>query len=507
MLSNFNQPHHSKKINMALQSSARIKGDDYQFLFTWLQVLELKKKNSRVSKVRLEDPGAGHVDDVTVFFIDGTPPDYFQVKYHVDQRSVYNLDLLLEKGKAGTSLLTKFYKTYKDHLTENPGLAARLHLVSNWGLDPADKVLSTVENERGYLSDTIKGATAGSDIGKALQRIKDELKIDDTEMHSFLCTMRFLMGRDCTEEFKTRVQERMESLGLKSSENDLAVAVQIVRDWVKAKHVEVDLAILEKVLKEKDLYAPPLGPISATVYLATIKKHLFDLPPDYVIDLRNFYADQGAIKGHELLDEYSYNNNLLPKIIAVQRQVNEETQATLIRARGLSRLSPWFAFGHTFPGVSGYTIEVNQAGALWRTDEKPSSGFKLVSENGMGEALGTGSGVVAVGLSITGPIGPDVRDHIAKFGNVDALLLLRPEGEPGMHALQSGADVVAMTQQFKAYAREFVRQKKASNLMLFYFGPLSGACFIGHQLNAICKEVQIMENIVGGGYVNSFLLS
>src|SRR5690349_10382255 len=131
---------------MAMQSSARIKGDDYQFLYTWLHVLDLKKKNTRVSKVRIEDPDAGHVDDVTVFYSDGTPPHYYQVKYHVDQRSAYTLELLLEKGK-GKSLLEKFYKTYKEHLNDNPGIAARLHLVSNWSIDPKDKVLSTVENE------------------------------------------------------------------------------------------------------------------------------------------------------------------------------------------------------------------------------------------------------------------------------------------------------------------------------------------------------------------------
>jgi hypothetical protein len=491
---------------MALQSSARIKGDDYQFLFTWLKVLDLKKRNTRVAMVKLEDPDAGQVDDVTVFYKDGSAPDYFQVKYHVDQRKAYSLDLLLEKGKTGTSLLHKFYKTYTRHLAANPDLAARLHLVSNWAIDPADKVLSTVENERGHLGDAIRTATAGSDIGKALEKVRQELKIDDAELQRFLCTMRFLTGRDCTEEFKCLVQDKMESLGLKSSENDLAVAVQIVRDWVKSKHIEVDLPLLEKILKEKDLFAPPGSPPSATVYLVTVKKHRFDLPPDYLIDLRSYYADQGAIKGHELLEGYDYNSTLLPRILEVQRQVNDETQATLIRARGFSRLSPWFAFGHAFARVSGYTIEVNQSGALWRTDERPTPGFKLVAENGVGETLASGFGVVAIGLSVSGAIAADVREHVAQTGGVDSLLILRPEAGTGSSAIQNAGDVVAMSEQFKDLARAFVREHKARRLLLYYFGPLSGACFIGHQLNAICNEVQIMEKLAGEGYVESFLL-
>lgn len=491
---------------MAMQSSARIKGDDYQFLYTWLHVLDLKKKNTRVSKVRIEDPDAAHVDDVTVFYSDGTPPHYYQVKYHVDQRSAYTLELLLEKGK-GKSLLEKFYKTYKEHLNDNPGIAARLHLVSNWSIDPKDKVLSTVENEHSRLGDSVRSASPASDIGKALQAIKDELKIEDKELHDFLFALCFYTGRDCTEEFKLRVQERMESLGLKCSENDLAVAVQIVRDWIKKKHVEVDLQVLEEVLQARDLYAPSSEPAWATVYLVTVKKHQFELEPDYIIDLRKFYADQGEIKGHELLNGFTYDQTLFPRIRSVQKKVNEQTRATLIRARGFSRLSPWFAFGHTFSQVSGYTIEVKQNDNLWRTDAKANPDFKLISENAKGELFASNSETVAIGLSVTGSIEADVREYIANLKDVNALLLLRPENKLGADCLQTAGDVVALTQQFKAMAREFIRERKATKLLLFYFGPLSGACFIGHQLNAVCKNIQIMEKLTGEGYIESFVLS
>lgn len=491
---------------MALQSSARIKGDDYQFLFTWLKVLDLKNKNSNVAIVRIEDPDATFVDDVTVFYNDGTRPHYYQVKYHVDQRSLYTLDILRDKGKSKKSLLEKFYQTYKEHLAENPGFPARLHLVTNWAIDPNDTLLSTVENEYSQFADSIKTATPKSDIGLILKAIKDELKIDDTELQDFLFTMYFFTGRDCTAEFKERVQQRMESLGLKSTENDLIVAVQIVRDWVKSKRVEVDSALLESLLLKHDLYAPPSGPVSATVYLATIKKHQFDLSPEYKIDLRKFYADQGAIKGHELLPGVDYNKDLLTKIWAVQKKVNDETQATLIRARGLARLSPWFAFGHTFSQVAGYAIEVNQNGALWKTDANPNPDFKLASENGTGEAFGGNTGTVAVGVSVTGPIGNDVHSYISESGGIDALLLLRPEVEPGNSALQSAGDVAALAHQFKSLVREFVKANKAKKLLIFYFGPMSGACFIGHQLNAICPEIQIMEKLTGEGYVPAFLL-
>ncbi len=41
--------------------------------------------------------------------------------------------------------------------------------------------------------------------------------------------------------------------------------------------------------------------------------------------------------------------------------------------------------------------------------------------------------------------------------------------------------------------------------MLYYWGPLGGTAFIGHRLNAVCREIQIMEN-QQPGYAHAFLL-
>jgi CBASS immunity sensor of nucleotide second messenger signals len=53
--------------------------------------------------------------------------------------------------------------------------------------------------------------------------------------------------------------------------------------------------------------------------------------------------------------------------------------------------------------------------------------------------------------------------------------------------------------------RAFLKRWQARRLLVFYFGPLSGACFLGHRLNAVCQEVQIMED-QQPGYAPSFTL-
>jgi hypothetical protein len=53
--------------------------------------------------------------------------------------------------------------------------------------------------------------------------------------------------------------------------------------------------------------------------------------------------------------------------------------------------------------------------------------------------------------------------------------------------------------------QEFVKRWNATRLLLYYFGPRSGGCSIGHQLNPVCRQTQIVED-QQPGYASSFLL-
>ena len=73
---------------MANQVAARLSGDDYQHLFGWLAALELIMPKRSVWRITVEDSLAGSVDDVTIQHEAGTsiPDEFYQYKYHVDQR-------------------------------------------------------------------------------------------------------------------------------------------------------------------------------------------------------------------------------------------------------------------------------------------------------------------------------------------------------------------------------------------------------------------------------------
>jgi len=108
---------------MALnQVGARTEGDVFQGLFFWRQAADLLRPTSRVERVVLEHDAADGVDDVAVFYrkpgINAggwmVSADYFQLKYHVDNRDSYSADALIDPAfiNAKSSLLQRFHSAY-----------------------------------------------------------------------------------------------------------------------------------------------------------------------------------------------------------------------------------------------------------------------------------------------------------------------------------------------------------------------------------------------------------
>jgi hypothetical protein len=497
---------------MAKQVAARLGGDDYQHLFGWHSALELLMPKRRVWRVTVEDALAGSVDDVTVQHEAGTmiPDEFYQYKYHVDQRSEYSSDSILKHKVGESSLLEKFWRTWQLLRARDPQREIQLRLVSNWTWDTRDKFKLCIDGHDNSIKEDFFTAGPQSKLGKIRKKWQDALKADNVSFREFIGCLRFNLGWDCSDELEKRVAERMENLGLKSDQAALLVAAGIVRKWIKSGAQELSKGDMERTVREHDLYLPEESELGVTVYLTTIKAQKFDIDPDYVLDWRDYFAGNESARGHELKDPSDWNGRLLPELHQLEAKINTETEHRLIHARGLARLSTWIAFGFTFSEVARYTIEVDQNGKLWRTDSPPSDDFRLMvsgSASPDGETIDGEGKTVAVGVSISGPVDEDVRGFLSERDEkIAALLLLRAERDLGRDCLRNAGDVVVMADGVKSFTRQFVKKWGAQKLLLFYFGPLSGACFIGHRFNAVCRELQIMED-KQPGYTPSFLLS
>lgn len=490
---------------MANQVAARLAGDDYQHLMGWWHLLELLLPKSHLRSVTIEDPDAAFVDDITMEYENqATRPNLFlQVKYHVDQRSLYSTEILLEAKGAGRSLLRKFHETWR-LLRTDADLPVELRLVSNWTWDPTDRVRECIRGTDCALSDDFFTASPGGAIGKARDQWLGHLSVDEVEFRAFAGSLRLRLGFDCAQELEARVAERMEYLGFRHDSAALLIGVGIVRNLVKARRGAQRRADVDALIADHDLQLPADSEPAITVYVSTVKQQRFDVPPDHLLDWRAYFEGDEQKRGHRVLDPAAWNEKMLPELRALEEQLNTSSTTRLIRVRGLSRLSAWFAFGHTFSEVARYTVEVDQQGKLWRTDSPPSA--LRVLEHGR-DLFETGDpSAIAVGISVTGSLEDDVRAYLEATQAARAVLFLRPDRELGRDCFGSAADVAAFARGAKERMRSFAKELGARRLLVFYFGPLSGACFLGHQLNAIAREVQVMED-QQPGYAPAFLLT
>lgn len=371
-----------------------------------------------------------------------------------------------------------------------------------------DKLGQCISSQEGMLSNEFFESGPKSDFGKIREEWRAHLSASPEDFRSFIETLHLQLGEGSFRQLLQMVSERMEHVGLQHDQNALAVAVDIVRIWIRTKQADITAEVLERVLNERALYLPAEGERCVTIHLNTITEGAFDLTPDFVLDWRRYFGGRPDLKGHQLKDPKNWNKKLLPELRSLLSDVRKTTNCRFVRARGLARLSAWFALGYTFSEVAGYTIGVQQQQDLWRTDAPPTAGFGLTAVNGPeGEMITQGGTAVACGISVTGSLDEDVRRHATDHPefSVSALLLIRPERELGRGCLENGSDAVALARGVKDLLRPFVKRWDATRLLLYYFGPLGGACFIGHQLNAVCREVEIMED-QQPGYAPSFLL-
>lgn len=489
---------------MANQVAARLAGDDYQHLYAWGELLKLLISSCRLRSVTVEDPEARFVDDVTERHeSDAADPDVFlQIKYHVDQRDQYSTDQLLETKGKGRSLLRKLYESWVD--LRQAGRPVELRLVSNWTWDPDDSVRRCILGADGALSEAFLAGSIDGDVGRARARWKDHLSIADEEFQAFASTLRFRLGFDCSDELEERVRERMMHLGLRHDQPALLIGIGVVREIIKSRRSALQRADVTAVLNQHGLVLPASEEAGTVVYLSTVKAQRFDVAPDFLLDWTSYFVGDDQKRGHDVLDALAWNARMLPELRSLEQRLNTSSSTRLIRARGLARLSAWFAFGHTFSEVARYTIEVDQYGKHWRTDDAPSD---LAIVDHAREAVdGAAADAVAVGISITDALEDDVRAHLARTRLASAVLFLRPNRPLGPTCFASGGDVAAFARATKERMRAFVKEQRARRLVLYYFGPLSGACFLGHRLNAIAPEIQIMEH-QHPGYVPAFLLT
>jgi hypothetical protein len=471
---------------MGEQSATRLKGDDFQHLYSWYELLSLLDPASGYAYGYVEHPSAGAADDITLHpSAADVPAKYVQVKYHVDQRSDYSPASLVELSPGSArSLLHKLYDSWKNLVNEGRG-EPEIWLVSNWS---SSMELGRFIHDTCSLADDFFHAGPRSAAGQVRKHWSGELGINDDELHGFCRALRFRLGYGGIHELEERVDDRMARYGLRTGREPRAVVLDIVRGWIKdgGESKRIDKPVLEKTIRARRLLSTGTEQAKVSLWIHAWAKRFYDLPPTVALDWTQFFE----IETRTIPLQSIWDSVLIPQLKLAQAQLSNTPDGMYIDLRGKMPLSVSVVVGRIFSEAMGFKFRVEQPSGgevnLWRSDVGTSS-YGLVKSMSEGDRQ---SRVGMVSVSVTGDARPDVqRQFVGTTTHFRVWVDIQPLEGPNANSLKSANDAVSVAIDIKEQIRQIRAHYDLDQIWLFLYCPASLALFLGQRLNALGKIV------------------
>lgn len=482
---------------MALhQAGARTEGDVYQGLFFWRQAADLLRPGSLVERVVLEHDDADGVDDVAVFYrAPGVnaggwqaSADYFQLKYHVDNRDAYSADALIDPSfiNAKASLLQRFHKAYT-HLSKEERGPFRLHLASNWRWKDDDKLASLLREFDGELPPKFFDDGPKGDLGKIREKWRAHLSIDAEAFAAFARTLRFQLDHFGRRDFKAYVYATLEAAGLRTPSADRAACPyeSLVQQFLMSGQHSFDEAAFRALCQKEgllvDVGAKPTRPFAIGVRsFMRFAERLESEVDELVCVSSNF-------DGRHLAQSGSWDAS------AAQVLGFLSDQERRARLRGEDSVIALECHG-SFAMLAGWELSRNsgvKAAPLqkptlevWRPAEKLVPGPSWAEPQTI--EMSPEADDVAICLSVTHQARADVEAYLASGGAppVRRLVVLSPEGRPSPQSIK-GADHAYQLASALPALFTGARPTRAARAHVFFACPNALMFFIGQQREAL----------------------
>jgi hypothetical protein len=478
------------------QVGARTEGDVYQGLFFWRQAADLLRPNSLVERVVLEHDDADGVDDVAVFYrAPGVNAggwqanaDYFQLKYHVDNRDGYSADSLIDPTfiNAKSSLLQRFHKAYA-HLSKQERVPFRLHLASNWRWKDDDKLASLLREHDGELPPKFFEDGAKGDLGKIREKWRAHLSLNVEPFTAFARTLRFQLDHFGRRDFKSYVYATLEAAGLRTPSADRAACPyeSLVQQFLMSGQHSFDEATFRALcLKEgllADLGATPSRPFAIGVRsFMRFAERLESEVDELVCVSSNFDGRHLALGG-------SWEASAAQVLAFLGDQ---ERRARLRAGEAVIALECHGSFallaGWELSRNSGVKVAPLQKPNLdvWRPTENPAVGPSWAAPQTIEKNADADD--VAICLCVTHDVRGDVEVYLASAGAppVRRLVVLSLEGGPSPQGIKGADHAYQLASALPALLTS-ARPSRPARAHVFFAGPNALMFFIGQQREAL----------------------
>ncbi len=481
-------------------SGARLLGDDYQHLLTWLHAAKLVHRSPEVTRVELEKHGAGNVDDVIVHYADRAG-QYHQVKFvRNPAQEPLSADWFTDRGSAKKSPLERFYESWQRLTIEGSTPFMVLH--TNRLPAPGDPIMACIDGATDLLVPKLTRAADGSDAGKVRAAWASHVGVEEAELLAMLGDLHVRAARVSVEELREHCRWVMDAAGLAHDFQAVDQGMLIARGWVEEGTRDVNADIVAAVVDQRQLRA---NRPRATVLIQQIDRDVYPELATESVDWVDAFPGDDPRQRRAPADPEIWQTRLASELAQAEQSVRAQ-DCREIRLTGAFRLATAVYAGSVFPDTRSYQIVVpgRSGDGQWTGDITSYGDRAPVDARCERQVVGQGA-ELAVGLSVSGSLEKAVLAHIQSAG--------LPIGEfAHITVPQLGTNALATPQAMRGWVQEVrdmlrdLAEEGWPRIHLFMFGPQVAAALLGHSWNRM-PPTQLWDDLgPGRGYLPAFVI-
>jgi hypothetical protein len=477
-------------------SGARLAGDDYQHLLTWVHALKLLLVDGGVTKIEFEADGAGNVDDLVIHRID-EPTLYHQIKFVTSNRTPLTHEwFTAPPAGSKRSPLQRFYESYTT-LTAAEGSRPEMALHTNRLPDPNDPILELISGTDCKLVPRLEAKPPGSAAGKVRSAWAEHLGIPEDKLLTFLGSLAIRAGRDALDDLQEQCAWAMRAVGFRPDLAAVLAAIGALRELIRTGVRELDASGLRELADKLHLLA---GTPRATLLVQSLSPDPWPETATAAVDWVDLFEGDEPGSRRQLKDPAGWNDQLKPELVAAVDRIRR-ARLTDVDVQGTMRLATGLLVGVQLSEVAGFNVTRMAHDGEWSSHGRREAAdvARELVEIGQGDEL-------AVAMAVSQPIRDDVVTFIqANQLPVGRLVVYSPPGDANRQAVESPEAGLALAGSISSALRNDTRDRRVG-VHLFQSCPLPLAILVGHLWNRMPKT-QLYEDLgPGGGYAPAFTI-
>ena len=366
-------------INKPSPSGARLSGDDYQHLFTWLNALKLLLEEDSVIRVSFEVK-AGNVDDLVVHR-SNAPSIYNQIKFVMTQAEPLTYKWFTTPSRSGAlTPLQRFYDSMKILTIDD--MPPEMALQTNRWPAAGDPLLKHVCGRSGKVMPRLAEATPKSASGKVRSKWAEHLKIDEGELVQMLEHLEIRAGREALDQLHVQCTWLMLAVGFRGDSEAVDIGISEIRRLIGKGIRELDADGLMEIAHSKRL----LGSKNrATLLIQSLESDPWPEAATAYVDWVDLFEGSDAFSRRQLRRPDEWNSLMKPELCTAVTKIKRQQYQDVFLA-GTMRLSTGLMAGAQLSEVAGLRVSICGREGEW------SSYSEKVNMDVIREEINVGAG-------------------------------------------------------------------------------------------------------------------